>query len=111
MRIRKYKKSLGAVLLLILCLSMSVTAQAADRREVCIGGVPFGVKFHTDGVTVAELEDVDTGDGVTCPARDAGLLKGDIILAVVDDKETTQLRIIENIENLGGEVLSITYRR
>ena len=111
MRIRKYKKTLGIVLLLILCFSMSVSAEAAVRREVCVGGVPFGVRFHTDGVTVAEIEDVSTAGGEVCPAKDAGLLRGDVIVAVCGERVTSARRIIEYIENSDGGKLPITYRR
>lgn len=111
MRIKKYKQSLGVVLLVILCLSMSVTAEAAGGRQVCVGGMPFGVRFHTDGVTVAELEDVSAEGGKCCPARYSGLAKGDLIVAVNGERVSTSQRIIEYIESSGGEAIEISYRR
>ncbi len=43
------------------------------------GGMPFGVKFYTDGVLVVGFCDIDTPSGKVNPAYDAGLRQKDII--------------------------------
>jgi adenine-specific DNA glycosylase len=49
---------------------------------LCPGGMPFGVKFVTDGVTVVGFCDVQTKSGTVNPATDAGLRQKDVILAL-----------------------------
>ena len=49
--------------------SAVLEADAEDLRDLmlCPGGMPFGVKFYTDGVMVVGFCDIDTGKGsLTC---------------------------------------------
>ncbi len=74
-----YKNKLkGITLFLILVLSLSTVALAAG--EVYIGGFPFGVKMTTDGVFVSGIMEVDSTVGKVSPAKDAGILEGDVII-------------------------------
>ena len=59
-------------------------ADAEDLRDLMLypGGMPFGVKFYTDGVTVVGFCDVDTGKGSVNPATRAGLHTKDVILKI-----------------------------
>ena len=51
-------------------------------ERVCVvpGGDLFGLRLYTSGVIVVSLEDVQTAAGPACPGKEAGLLKGDVIL-------------------------------
>ncbi len=95
-----------AVMLAMLSLSVG----AAKMSSVCIGGMPFGVRFQTEGVTVAELLDVKTKDGDVCPARDAGLRRGDVISAVNGKKIGSAADVINEIASAKGAV-TLLYRR
>ena len=55
---------------------------SADLKDLklYVGGMPFGVKFLTDGVMVVGFS--DTARNVHNPAKAAGLRYGDIILSV-----------------------------
>ena len=50
--------------------------------SLCAGGMPFGVKFYTDGVTVVGFCDVESETGKVNPAAEAGLKQKDVILKV-----------------------------
>ena len=65
----------------------SKTRQGSAVREVYVGGMPFGVKFFTEGVMVVGFCDIDTPDGENRvsginPARDAGVCVKDIIIKI-----------------------------
>lgn len=79
--------------------------------EVYVGGMAFGVKFFTEGVLVVGLADINTFSGVLCPAREAGIEKGDIILSV-DGKPTTGATALrDTIGESGGEKLTVEVKR
>ena len=63
-----------------------ITVNKISTENICIGGQPFGIKLFTKGVIVVGLTDILTSEGTVCPASDAGIKKGDIILAV-NEKE------------------------
>ena len=87
---------LWALLLAVVLLATgSVLSAGAAPRDggdalpdsVYVGGMPFGVKFYTEGILVVGFCDVDTADGTTGnghvnPARDAGIHMKDVIVGV-----------------------------
>ena len=106
------KKGVGfALAVVMLCITLTVPAEAASRRSVCIGGMPFGVRFKTSGVTVAELEEIETDKGRICPAGEAGLSAGDVIVKVDGDEMTGADDVISRIAGSGGKALAVTYKR
>ncbi len=112
MRIKKYKQIISIIFIMVLCLSLSVTVSAkADPRTVNIGGGVFGVRFRTDGVTVAGLEEIKLPSGNVCPARDAGLSEGDLITAVNGKKVTSSADVIDKIAASDGDAINVTYKR
>ena len=67
----------------------TVTVHAYEETVLYPGGMLFGVRCATEGVLVVGLEDVKTASSETiCPAKEAGIHKGDIISAV--DGQTVQ---------------------
>ncbi|MBQ8964977.1 SpoIVB peptidase [Ruminococcus sp.] len=55
-----------------------VTAVSEPRPQLVPCGETFGIKLLTDGVVVVELTKV----GDSCPARECGIRKGDIIVSI-----------------------------
>lgn len=106
---------LVAALLLLLCLAATAllpVGAAGSPREVLVGGMPFGVKFYTDGVMVVGLCDVTQADGKTCnPARDAGLQPRDVITHLGGKTLSGASELTAAVENSGGRPLSLTVRR
>lgn len=75
-----------------------------SQPYVIPGGDPIGIKLLSKGVLVVKLGSVD---GV-CPAADAGISVGDIILSI-DGKEMTSNEDIENaVKNAESNEISIT---
>jgi len=54
--------------------------QSNENRMLCVGGMPFGIKMYTKGVVVAGLSEIETADRICSPAKDAGIMVGDVIL-------------------------------
>ena len=86
------------------------TANLKDLK-VYVGGMPFGVKFLTDGVIVAGTFDVKTASGVKNPATDAGLKANDVILEVNGVKITDSALLSELCDKSGGAALKVVYQR
>ena len=86
-----------AVISLILAMTMLLTAQAAEVTSLIPIGHTVGIKMSAEGVLVVRLNEVQTANGAMCPARDAGVLEGDLIVSVngtaIDSNETLQKQI------------------
>jgi stage IV sporulation protein B len=75
------------------------------------GGVPFGVKFMTDGLLIVGFCDVDSGNKKSNPSTDAGLRVGDRILSVGGKKISGTAEFSEIIEACAGKSIEIVYLR
>lgn len=69
-------------------------AVSATETELYPGGMAFGVKFFTEGVLVVGLTDIHSYVGTKCPAREAGITKGDVVMSIDDvrPKSASDLR-------------------
>lgn len=90
-----------------------LSADTEDLRDLmlCPGGMPFGVKFYTDGVMVVGFCDVDTGKGSVNPAARAGLHQKDVILKINGETLCGAADMTERIEDCGGKPLQLLCRR
>ncbi len=75
------------------------------------GGMPFGVKFMTEGVIVTGFTEIKTDSGKTCPAADAGLRQNDVIVKVNDECVTDAAHLTLVAEKSGGASIKVTYSR
>ncbi len=109
---KKFLKMLGrAGVCLILCIFMIPVAVSADTPErVLVGGIPFGVKFFSEGIVVVGFTEVETAEGVRTPAYDAGLRLGDVITHVCGQPVKSSSEMIRLIESTSLPV-EITYIR
>lgn len=83
-----------------------------DIPEALIpGGMPFGVKFTTDGVLVVGISDVDTDEGKISPAKIAGLQVGDVIKKIDDTPLYYAETLMESMNNGGGKPFTLTIVR
>ena len=95
----------------------SASASANARRQyknlkLYVGGMPFGVKFLTEGVLVVGFEDVKTSTGsMTNPARAAGLAPQDRLIAVNGQTLNGASDLCRLVEASGGKPLQLRYLR
>lgn len=75
------------------------------------GGMPFGIKFYTEGVTVVGISEVETANGTVNPAADAGLRAKDMILRINGQPLNGAAELTEAIENSGGNSLKLYCKR
>ncbi len=75
------------------------------------GGMPFGVKFLTEGVTVVGFCDVDADGKRVNPANDAGLKLKDVIMSVNGEPLSGASQLTQKIETCnGGELVLLCLR-
>ena len=122
---RKYMKLWALILtaaLLILGGALSASAAPAGNEtgqatgSVCVGGMPFGVKFYTEGILVVGFCDVDVNSaGGGCrnvnPARDAGLKMKDVIVKVNGETPLCAATLTRAVEESGGKPVTLTVKR
>ncbi len=89
----------------------TLTAQELEGLTLYAGGMPFGVKFYTDGVSVVGFCEVDTATGKVDPAGKAGLKAKDMILKINGEALSGASELTDFIENCGGNPLTLTVRR
>ncbi len=82
-----------------------------DRIKLAPGGVAFGVKFFTKGALVVGITDIETAQGLSSPARDAGLEIKDIITSIEgkDIRSAEEFRKV--ISDCGGNCIEMKYMR
>ncbi len=89
----------------------TIAPEALRDLSVYPGGMPFGVKFYTDGVTVVGFCDVETEKGKVNPAAAAGLKPKDMIIKINGDPLISAADLTSRIESSGGTELRLLCRR
>ena len=110
---RRITSAIILTLIVAMALSVGVFAKdnSTDSTRLIVGGVPFGVKFNTQGVVVISTECVETQRGNKSPAADAGLKPKDVIIEA-NGKGINSVEALQNIcESSNGAPLNITYLR
>lgn len=106
---RKTTASTLAVFLAFTLLSTG-TALAAERVLVPMGRT-VGIQMNTDGVLVVGLAEVETSKGCISPAKDAGMIPGDIIREISGATIQNAEDFMNAIANLSNSAISITIER
>ncbi len=90
----------------------TVDVNVIERPMLIPGGSPFGIKMLTDGVVVIGTSDVQGSDGGSCcPAEEAGIKIGDVILSMDGNKVAGNSDVQSIIESSGGKPIKVTVRR
>ncbi len=100
-----------AALLLSFCCVLPTYAADATPQKLYLGGMPFGVKLHTQGVLVVGVSEVEGAAGRANPAYEGGIRRKDVILSVGGKEVNTVEEITEAIRTSGGAPLSFTVKR
>ncbi|MBQ7379727.1 MAG: SpoIVB peptidase [Clostridia bacterium] len=90
--------------------AMSASAAASDVRLIP-GGMPFGVKFSTEGVLVVGFCDVDTEGGTVNPAYAAGIRTRDVITSLGGKQVVDAAQFGSMVAQAGATPLTVTYTR
>ena len=90
-----------------------ISASAASAKDVRLipGGMPFGVKFSTEGVLVVGFCDVDAEGGSINPAYAAGLRTRDVITALGGKRIADAAQFGSMVAEAGASPLTLTYTR
>ena len=90
-----------------LALCVGVSAQAASLVPL---GRAVGIQMTTAGMLVADLAEVDTPGGKATPAKDAGLLPGDVICRI-DGRDIASSADFLAAMDAAGDTMSVTVLR
>lgn len=74
-------------------------------------GTPFGIKIFTSGVLVVGMSDVDGRDGLSNPAKNAGIKEGDVILSIDGRPVSSNEDVAAIIEKSEGKSLRMELQR
>lgn len=86
-------------------------AESLEGLTLAPGGMPFGVRFLTDGVTVVGFCDIEQNGKKVNPAAAAGLKLRDTILRVGGEPLSGASALTDRIEHCGGKELVLLCRR
>ncbi len=90
--------------------SDSAVAVNGSVKKVIACGQPFGIKMLTEGIMVVRLSDVN-GKTDSCPAKNAGIHVGDIIISVGGEKITSNEDLSKAISSSNGETVEVVLKR
>lgn len=90
----------------------NITVTVSDERYVMPGGQSIGVMLYTNGALVVGTMDMITTGGETInPAREAGLLPGDVIEKVNGVEITDAEHLSQLVNNATGDAIEIVASR
>lgn len=98
------------------CASMSlfgaipvknISVRQEEAPTLIVGGNPFGIKLLMDGVMVTGMGDI----GTVCPAKVAGIEKGDIITSADNVPLTSNYDLQRVISESNGESIELAVSR
>ena len=89
----------------------TVNLQKVETPYVVPCGTPFGLKMLTEGVVVVGLNPVETEAGTICPAKEAGVRKGDVILRAGGKAVSGNRELAEIVRASEGKSVSLLLKR
>lgn len=95
-----------------LCTALPLKEKGALLpQELIVGGELFGMRLSSDGIVVTGFGNVASEEGSIAPAAISGIKKGDVILAVGEEKITDSETFARIVENSEGKPLKLTLSR
>ncbi len=86
--------------------------EASKNSEVILGGQSIGVNINVDGIMILGLSDFYGQDGKKhCPAKEAGLKEGDIIVAVDKKAVNSATEFLAIVDSCTDGKLNVDYTR
>ena len=99
-----FLKKTSIVLLLFLIIPLNIIAYS---EYLIPGGENIGIELKSDGVIVVGTYKIDNND----PAKDAGIIKGDIITSIDDEKISSTSDLISKVNKSFDNEIKIGYIR
>ena len=90
---------------------VSLSPEQIKNMRLYAGGIPFGVKFMTEGILIVGFCDISENGKKVNPSLSAGLREGDRIISIDGAELLSSLDLTKRIEESGGKALSIVYLR
>ena len=84
---------------------ISAASKSINAVKLYPGGMPFGVKFFTDGVVVVGFCDINNGTGPQNPAYSAGIRAKDIITTINGEELICAAQLTATIEKAAASRL------
>ena len=93
--------------------SIGASLSKAELKAIRLypGGIPFGIKFMTEGVLIVGFCDIKSGNKKANPSSVAGLKLGDRIISVDGKSLSSAEDLTKLVEASQGRALSIVYTR
>ena len=88
-----------------------VELTAFKDKKLIPGGMPFGIKFFTDGLIVTGFCDVEGENGAVNPAREAGLKTNDLITHINGVAASGTESLSNAIDSSQGAEITLTLLR
>ncbi len=108
---RRLTSTVCAALLFILSSTGTPLHATSANIKLIPGGVPFGVKLYAEGVSVVGIADVKCAAESVSPARDAGILEKDIILALNGKSVSAATEVSDIVSASEGASIEVTVQR
>ena len=105
------KKPLISIIILILTVILTPTVNAQSTKLYIPGGMPFGAKILSDGVSITKFTDASELGYRNNPAKSAGLLVGDIIKQINETKISSVAELTNAVNASNGSSISIEIYR
>ena len=92
-------------------VSASKTPTSYKNMKLYVGGMPFGVKFATDGLLIVGFSDIKNGDKTENPCRTAGLKINDVIVSINGKSVSSTEELTDRVAANGKSPLTVEYVR
>ena len=92
-------------------IGASISRSELKTKKLYPGGIPFGIKFVTEGVLIVGFCDFKNGGATVNPSSEAGLKAGDRILSINSKRLNSAEELTQVVEQSGGKPLQIVYKR
>ena len=92
-------------------IGVSLSKAELKNKRLYPGGIPFGIKFITEGVLIVGFCDFKNSGKTVNPSSSAGLKMGDRILSVNSKSLSSAEELTKIVEQSGGSPLNIVYSR
>lgn len=88
-----------------------VEVNVVERKMLYVGGSPFGITMYTDGLMVVGMSQIATEGLRINPAREAGVVIGDMIMEINGEKLTSNRQLGQVVEASKGEAVNLLIQR